>query len=194
MKGIQKIKFLLLAFLSIFNIKSLALQKNEIPKNNAKVSMFSKESLSKIKKFSILGGIGTIIIAGIVITTVCALKVNNKKSEDNNTTKANGIEILLENFKEYIDNDTWNKFKNELKNILTAIANRECIYNDCFKEYSKPIFKLLKGEESLEDCKVRKDHPLIKLGLDFKVSKWYNLNIENDGFQLCIDGKILFQN
>lgn len=106
--------------MSIFNGKTLALKKDEISKNNTKIStVSSKNHLSKIKKYGILDGVGAIIIAGIVVTTVCALKINNKKNSDdnnitktnnndNNTTKANNddnniaktnnIEILLKKF------------------------------------------------------------------------------------------------
>lgn len=120
MRGYKKIASVLLTCMSIFNGKTLALKKDEISKNNTKIStVSSKNHLSKIKKYGILGGVGAIIIAGIVVTTVCALKINNKKNSDdnnitktnnndNNTTKANNddnniaktnnIEILLKKF------------------------------------------------------------------------------------------------
>lgn len=112
MKNYRRITSALLVCMSVFNSRTLALQKDEISKNNAKVStVSSKKHLSKIKKYCILGGIGAIIVAGIVITTLCVLKIKNKKnSDDNNMTKANSIEILLEKFSKAqgMNDEIWN--------------------------------------------------------------------------------------
>ena len=196
MKNYRRITSALLVCMSVFNSRTLALQKDEISKNNAKVSaVSSKNHLNKIKKYGILGGIGAIIVAGIVITTLCVLKIKNKKnSDDNNMTKANSIEILLEKFSKAqgMNDEIWNKFKDKLKSILINVVNGECGVNEQFEQDYKPIFKLLKGENSLEDCFVNNNSD-VTLGLAFKVSgQYYNLTIEENNFNFTLNGKVLF--
>lgn len=195
MKNYRRITSALLMCTSVFNGRTLALNKNEISKNNAKVSaVSSKNHLNKIKKYGILGGIGAIIVAGIVITTLCVLKIKNKKnSDDDNMTKANNIEILLEKFSKAqgMNDEIWNKFKDKLKSILINVVNGECSVNKQFEQDYKPIFKLLKGENSLEGCSVNNNSD-VTLGLAFKVSgQSYNLIIEENGFQFLLNGTIL---
>ena len=186
-KNQQKIAPILLTCMSIFNGNTLALQRDEISNGNAKASTVLQENnLSKIKKYSILGGIGAIIIAGIVITTVCCIK-NNKNA------KVNNIDILLEKFSKAwgMNNDIWNKIKDKLKSILESINNGECETNECFKSDYDPILKLLKGEENLEDCRVSNNGS----NLGFRVSgQYYDLIIEENNFEIFLDGKRLFFN
>ena len=187
MKNQQKIVSILLTCMSIFNGKTLALQKGEISKIDTEASTVSpKDHLSKIQKYSILGGIGAVITAGIVITILCGVK--NKKG-----AKASNIDILLEKFSKAQDmnDDIWNKIKDKLKNILQSINDGQYETFEGFKKYRGPVLKLLKGEENLEDCRVSNNGS----NLDFKVSgQYYNLIIKENNFEIDLNGKRLFFN